>query len=64
MSAHKDILTKEIGSWLRFGYALRRESRILFEEMLDRCKKEVYVDCAANMGENFSGEVFPSDSTF
>jgi len=38
MSAHKDILTKDIGSWLRFGYALRRENRILFEEMLDRCK--------------------------
>jgi hypothetical protein len=32
----KDILTKEIGSWGDFGYALRMENRILFEEMLDR----------------------------
>jgi hypothetical protein len=28
----------------------------LFEEMLDRCKKQDYVDCAANKGENFSAE--------
>jgi hypothetical protein len=54
MSADKDILTKEIGS--RFGYALRKENRILFEDMLDRCKKKGYVDCAANKGENFSAE--------
>ncbi len=56
MSADKDILTKEIGSWRRFGYALRKENRILFEDMLDRCKKREYVDCAANKGENFSAE--------
>jgi len=55
MSAVKDILSKEIESWERFRYALREENRILFEEMLDRCKKKDYVDCAAN--ENFSAEV-------
>ncbi|HXX98920.1 MAG TPA: hypothetical protein VEL11_17645 [Candidatus Bathyarchaeia archaeon] len=29
---------------------------MLFEEMLDRCKKKEYVDCAAANGENFSAE--------
>jgi hypothetical protein len=56
MSADKDILTKEIESWERFGYALRKENRTLFEEMLDRYKKKDYVDCAAKKGENFSAE--------
>ena len=56
MSTDKDIFTKEIESWAGFGYALRKENRILFEEMLDRCKKKEYVDCAANKGENFSAE--------
>ncbi|MFY9870132.1 MAG: hypothetical protein WAK17_10470 [Candidatus Nitrosopolaris sp.] len=40
MSSDKDIFTKEIESWAGFGYALRKENRTLFEEMLDRCKKE------------------------
>jgi hypothetical protein len=38
------------------NYALRKQNRILFEEMLDRCKKKDYVDCAAYKGENFSAE--------
>ena len=29
---------------------VRKENRVLFEEMLDRFKKEDYVDCAANKG--------------
>jgi hypothetical protein len=57
MSADKDILTKEIGSWGNFGYALRKENRTLFEEMLDRCKKKEFVDCAAAKGESFPAEV-------
>ncbi len=56
MSADKDILTKEIGLWGGFGYALRKENRALFEKMLDRCNKKEYVDCAANKGENLSAE--------
>jgi hypothetical protein len=56
MSTDKDILTQEIESWAGFGYALRKENRSLFEEMLDRCKKKEYVDCAAANGENFSTE--------
>jgi hypothetical protein len=39
MSADKDILSNEIESWERFGYALREENRILFEEMLDAKRK-------------------------
>ncbi len=56
MSADKDILAKEIGSWGDFGYALRKENRILFEDMLDRYKQKDYVDCTSNKGENFSAE--------
>ena len=56
MSADKNVLSKEIGLWGDFGYALRKENRILFEEMLDRCKKKDYVYCATNKGENFSAE--------
>jgi hypothetical protein len=52
----KDVLRKEIGLSRDFGYALRKENRILFEDMLDGCKKKSYVDCAANKGENFSTE--------
>jgi len=55
MTANKDILIKEIESWAGFGYALREENSTLFEEMLDRCKKD-YVDCAADKGESFSAE--------
>ncbi|MGA9153526.1 MAG: hypothetical protein WBZ36_23350 [Candidatus Nitrosopolaris sp.] len=55
MSADKDILTKQIGLG-GFGYALRKENRILFEEISDRCKKKDYVNCAANKGQNFSAE--------
>ena len=56
MCADNDILTKEIESWAGFAYALRKENRTLFEEMLDRCKKTEYVDCAAAKGENSSAE--------
>ena len=47
---------KEIESWAGFGYALRKENRTLFEEMLDRYKKKEYVDCTVTKGENFSAE--------
>jgi hypothetical protein len=36
MSSNKD--SQEIESWGGFGYALRKENRILFEEMLSNCK--------------------------
>ena len=56
MSSNKDILTKEIESWGRFEYALREENRVLFHEMLNRCRKSEYVLCVKAKGENFSAE--------
>ena len=56
MSSNKAILTKEIESWGRFGYALREENRLLFRKMLNRCRKSEYVSCVKVRGENFSAE--------
>jgi hypothetical protein len=56
MSSNKDILTEEIESWGRFEYALREENRVLFHEMLNRCRKSEYVSCVKAKGENFSAE--------
>jgi hypothetical protein len=56
MSSNKDSLTKEIDSWRGFGYALRKENRIIFEEMLSNCKVKGYIDCVNTRGENFSTE--------
>ncbi|MFZ0511287.1 MAG: hypothetical protein WAM14_06750 [Candidatus Nitrosopolaris sp.] len=57
MSSNKDILTKEIESWGGFGYALRKENRILFDKMLGNCKEKEYIDCVNTKGENLSTEV-------
>jgi hypothetical protein len=56
MSSNKDILTEEIESWGQFEYALREENKVLFHEMLNRCRKSVYVSCVQAKGENFSEE--------
>ncbi|MGB6591896.1 MAG: hypothetical protein WBE68_10355 [Candidatus Nitrosopolaris sp.] len=48
--------TKEIESWEVFGYALRKENRILFEEMLSNCKVKEYIDRVNTKGERFSTE--------
>jgi hypothetical protein len=56
MSSNKDILTKEIESWGRFGNALREENRLLFGKMLSKCKKRKYASCVNVNGENFSTE--------
>jgi hypothetical protein len=56
MSSNKDILTREIESWGRFGYALREENRLLFHKMLNRIRKSEYVSCVKAKGENFSAE--------
>ena len=56
MSSNKDILTKEIESWGRFEYALRKENRLLFRKKLNRCGKDEYVSCVNARGENFSAE--------
>ena len=36
----KDILHKEIQSWDKFKYALRKENATLFEQMLKECLEE------------------------
>jgi hypothetical protein len=37
-----NVLTKEIESWSKFEYALREEDRILFNKILNECRKEEY----------------------
>jgi hypothetical protein len=54
----KDILDKEIESWNEhFGYALREENRILFNQMLSECLiDEQYHNAVNSKGENCSTE--------
>ena len=56
MSSDKDIFTKEIESSAGFGYALEKENRTLFEEMLDNAKEENIGSLPTHKGENFSAE--------
>jgi hypothetical protein len=56
----KDILTKEIDSWSNFEYALREESRVLFNKMLSECKDNEYLVKAANSKD----EYFSAESLF
>src|SRR5215831_18781993 len=56
MGEKEDILEKEIETWGRFEYALREENRILFQEMLDKCRKGEYFECLNAKGENHSTE--------
>jgi hypothetical protein len=51
-----DILETEIRSWARFGYALREDNRILFHQMLDKCRKSEYFECVDAKGEGFTAE--------
>jgi hypothetical protein len=55
---NKDILQKEIESWNdHFGYALREENRILFNQMLSEClTDEQYRNAVNSKGENYSTE--------
>ena len=57
----KDILLdKEIESWNEhFGYALREENRILFNQMLSEClqaDEEQYRNAVNSKGENYTAE--------
>jgi hypothetical protein len=56
MEEKKYILETEIQSWDRFEYALREENRILFHEMLDKCRRSEYSHCVNTKGENFAAE--------
>ena len=37
-----NVIAKEIESWSKFEYALRKEDSILFKKMLNECQKEEY----------------------
>jgi hypothetical protein len=52
-----NILAKKIDSWSNFEYALREESRLLFNKMLSECKEnEDLVRAASSKDEYFSAE--------
>ena len=52
----ENILTKEIESWSKFEYALREDDRLLFNKMLNECKKEEYAKAFDAKGEYNSAE--------
>jgi hypothetical protein len=55
----KNIVQKEIELWNNyFGYALREENRILFNQMLSEClsDEEQYHNAVNSKGENYSTE--------
>ena len=59
----KDILHKEIQSWDKFKYALRKENATSFDQMLKECLEEdkegIQVQFANAMnarGDNFAAE--------
>jgi len=56
LSSEKQILPSEIENWRLFARALREESRILFNNMLNQCKKKEYFDCVDTEGKGFSAE--------
>jgi hypothetical protein len=53
---HMNVLTKEIESWKGFEYALREENRILFNKMIEECKREGYANAVNTKGKSFAAE--------
>ena len=49
----------EIENWRLSSRALREENRLLFNDMLNKCKKKEYFDCA-----NSKGKVLAAESLF
>jgi hypothetical protein len=58
----KDLLAKEIQSWDSFKYALRKESAVLFDQMLKECQKEGEVQFSNAIDSK--GEYFAAESLF
>lgn len=50
----KDPLAKEIESWSGFAEGLRKEDRMLFEQMLNEC--HAYARSINSKGDQFSSE--------
>jgi hypothetical protein len=55
-----NIISKENDSWSNFEYALREESRLLFNKMLSKCKENEDIVRAANSKD----EYFSAESLF
>ena len=53
---NNSILHKVIESWKGFEYSLREDDRILFNQMLNECKKEEYTKALNAKGEYNSTE--------
>ena len=53
---NNSILHKVIESWKGFEYSLREDDRILFNKMLNECKKEEYTKAFNAKGEYNSAE--------
>jgi hypothetical protein len=52
-----NTLSKEIGAWKDFKYALKEDNRLLFNRMLSECgENEDYVRAASSRDEYFSAE--------
>jgi hypothetical protein len=59
MSSEEDekILTKEVGSWKGFEYALRKPNATLFNKMLTEClENEEYASAFKTKGPQYSTE--------
>ena len=56
LSSEKHLLVSEIENWRLFSHALREENRLLFNEMLNKCKKKEYFDCVNSKGKSLSSE--------
>jgi hypothetical protein len=55
--ADDDILAREIGSWKRFGYALRQPNTTLFNKMITEClENEEYAAAFKSKGPQVSAE--------
>ena len=56
-SSDGNTLTNEIDSWNNFEYALREQSKLLFDKMLSECKEnEGLISAANSKDEYFSAE--------
>jgi hypothetical protein len=55
-SSGKHLLISEIENWRLFVCALREENRLLFNEMLNKCKEKGYFDALNSNGKNLAAE--------
>ena len=51
-----DLLSKEIDSWKAFAHSLRKEDKVLFENMLKDCNR--YIKAIQTKGEPYSTQSF------